>query len=170
MEGINMSADSPDIAEALRRQLGPCVEMLAAGIDASSEELWDERSAGPPVWAQIYHTLFWLDAWLRDWSRPLEYPPFHVKEALELRSVPAGSISRPAMREYLAKVSSDVDSHLASLTPESVQEPTVAFGKPWTPLDRILGQIRHVQHHVGYLNAVLRAGGCAPVAWAGFQE
>jgi len=167
-----MSSSAPDFVVSLRRQLDSCIAMLGSCIDACSDALWDARPGGPPVWEQLYHTLFWLDAWLRDWSTPLEYPPFHVKEALDMQGeLAAGTaISRPEMRQYFDKVVADCESYLSTLTSESVLEPREAFGKQWTPLDRTLGQIRHIQHHVGYLNAALRAGGCTPVPWVGFQE
>lgn len=161
---------TPDLPHALRRQLDPCIEMLRACLEAAGDELCDARDGGPPVWEQLYHTIFWLGAWLRDWSRPIEYPAFHVKEALDMGREPSGVISRAQVREYLDKVLADCSSYLSALTPASVMVPVEAFRKQWTPVDRILGQIRHVQHHVGYLNATLRASGGAPAAWVGFQE
>jgi hypothetical protein len=163
-----MASTAPDVVTALRRHLDPCLEMLGACMEAASDEAW--TASTPPVWEQFYHILFWLDAWLRDWSLPLEYPPFHVKEALELRGSAERTVSRAELRGYLAAVSRRCREHLGGLTAESVMLSTEAFGKQWTPLDRTLGQIRHVQHHVGYLNAALRASGCTPAAWMGFQE
>ncbi len=165
-----MSTDTVDLAGALHSQLVPGMQMLLGCLEASRDELWDARRGGPPVWEQLYHTLFWLHAWLRDWSRPLEYPPFHVEEALDLRSPPGRAITRLQMRGYQDRVVADCRAYLSALTPETMLAPSEAFGKQWTPLDRILGQIRHIQHHVGYLNAVLRASGCTPVRWVGFQE
>jgi hypothetical protein len=165
-----VSDPAHDLVHSLRRQLEPCIEMLRRSMNACPDDLWDARAGGPPVWEQLYHTIFWLHAWLRDWSRPLEYPTFHVREALDMRGVPARVVSRAEMRGYLDGAVTDCASFLSALTPESVQVPAEAFRKQWTPVDRILGQVRHVQHHVGYLNAVLRAGGSTPVAWVGYQE
>ncbi len=165
-----MPTPSLELPHALRRQLEPCVRMLGACLEACPEDLWDERGRGPPVWEQLYHTIFWLGAWLRDWSCPLEVPPFHAKEALDMRCEPSRVVSRAEMRAYLEKVRGDCGSYVSALTPASVLIPVEAFRKQWTPVDRILGQIRHVQHHVGYLNAALRAAGSTPAAWVGFQE
>ena len=165
-----MSEAAPSLFSALRRQLDPCVAMLRAGIVSCDHAHWDVRSGSPPFWEQAYHTVFWMAAWLRDWSKPFVEPPFHVPEALGFQGEPSSVIARADLLRYLDDTRADCGRWLDGLTDDVMLAPTMAFGKPWTPVDRILGQVRHVQHHSGYLNAALRFYDLEPAGWVGFQE
>ncbi len=159
-----------DIVTTLTRQLDCSLDMLGQGIDLCPDEAWTDDRRHAPVWEQLYHALFWFGAWLRDWSIPMEYPEFHISEALDIKGAAGAVISKAQLRSYLAKVRADYAQLVAALTPESLLVPQEAFGRPWTMADRILGQIRHVQHHVGYLNAVLSATRGVRVHWIGYGE
>ena len=92
------------------------------------------------------------------------------REALDLTPGASPVITKAQMQEYMAKVFSDCEALLETVTPELLTQETKAFGKQWTIADRILGQIRHVQHHVGTMHTILkRETGHAP-HWVGFNE
>lgn len=97
MESEIMNTQKPDMVHILRRQLDPSIEMLKEVIELCPNELWYAENDTPPIWEQVYHTLFWFNAWLRDWSKPIEYPKFHVEEALEMKRPPTGNISKEVM-------------------------------------------------------------------------
>lgn len=44
-------------AEVLGRQAVAAIEMLRKAIDASPEDLWDDRLNGTPFWHLAYHVL-----------------------------------------------------------------------------------------------------------------
>lgn len=160
----------PTITEILRRQLKPTLQMLSNAIRTCPDEIWGATDENAPLWQQAYHTLFWLNAWLRDWGQKLEYPYFHTREALDMTRGASPVITRAQIEEYMDKVFSDCEAFLEAITPESLTQETEAFGKKWTVADRILMQIRHVQHHVGSMHSVLRRkAGTAP-QWIGFNE
>ena len=71
--------NTPTIVEIMRRHLAPTLQMLSNAIIACPEDAWAPPDEGAPLWQQAYHTLFWLNAWLRDWKNKLEYPVFHSR-------------------------------------------------------------------------------------------
>lgn len=170
MEDEIMNAQKPDMVHILKRQLDPSLEMLKEVIELCPNELWYAESDTPPIWEQVYHTLFWFNEWLRDWSKQIEYPKFHVEEALEMKRPPTGNISKEQIEGYMNKVVEDYKSFLSTVSPESLLQEQVAFNEKWTIADRVLIQIRHIQHHVGYLNSVLRMKKEIPAEWIGFNE
>jgi hypothetical protein len=144
--------------------------MLAKAIELCPDDAWADDSGHAPVWEQVYHALFWFNAWLRDWQKPIEYPEFHIAEALDIKRRAGKTIDRSQILAYLAKVSADYEAFMTGVDDAGLLDTATAFGRQWTTADRILGQVRHIQHHVGYLNAILSASRGVRVHWVGYGE
>lgn len=170
MPARTADAPPPTLAAVLKRQLDCSLEMLAKAVELCPDDAWTDETAHAPVWEQVYHALFWFNAWLRDWTTPIEYPEFHVREALEIKKRAGKTIDRRQCLAYLAKVRADYESFMEGVDDARLLAVETAFGRPWTTADRILGQVRHVQHHVGYLNAILSAARGVRVHWIGYGE
>ncbi len=164
------SMTQPTLATILKRQLDCSLEMLVKAIELCPDDAWADDSVHAPVWEQVYHTLFWFNAWLRDWSKPIEYPEFHIKEALDIKRRSGSLIDRRQMTGHLAKVRADYEAFMVGLDDASLLAEEKAFGRKWTMADRLLGQVRHIQHHVGYLNAILSTTRGVRVHWIGYGE
>jgi hypothetical protein len=164
------SMTQPTLATILKRQLDCSLEMLVQAIELCPDDAWADDSVRAPVWEQVYHTLFWFNAWLRDWSKPIEYPEFHIKEALDIKRRSGLLIDRRQMTGYLAKVRAEYEAFMVGLDDASLLAEEKAFGRKWTMADRLLGQVRHIQHHVGYLNAILSTTRGVRVHWIGYGE
>jgi len=160
----------PTLTAILKRQLDCSLEMLAKAIELCPDDVWSDQAGHAPVWEQLYHALFWFNAWLRDWAKPIEYPEFHIKEALEIKRRVGSLIDRRQMLSYLAKVRADYEAFMAGVDDGALLGAQEAFGRSWTVVDRILGQVRHVQHHVGYVNAILSTARGVRVHWIGYGE
>ncbi len=165
-----MTTPPATLTAILKRQLDCSLEMLAKAIELCPDDAWTDEARHAPVWEQIYHALFWFNAWLRDWEKPIEFPEFHIEEALEIKRRTGKTIDRRQILDYLAKVRADYETFMANVDDAGLLSTTTAFGRPWTKADRILGQVRHIQHHVGYLNAVLSASRGVRVHWIGYGE
>jgi hypothetical protein len=166
-----MNVEKADMLRIMKRQLDGSFEMLEQAIALCPQDVWDKGGDNTvPIWEYVYHALFYVNVWLKDWTKEREYPEFHVQEALALEKVTGRRISRDQMKKYLAEVTGKTESFFASAAPESLEEESENWGKRWTVADRILGQIRHVQHHVGYINAILRMKGTTTVGWIGYNE
>ena len=158
------------LTSVLKRQLDSSIDMLAKAIETCPDDAWADEAAHAPAWEQIYHALFWFNAWLRDWSKPIEKPEFHIKEALSIKRRSGSLIDRRQMLGYLAKVRADYETFMAGIGDGSLLAEQAAFDRTWTVADRILGQVRHIQHHVGYLNAILSTTRGVRVHWIGCGE
>jgi hypothetical protein len=166
-----VNGEKADMLRIMKRQLDGSFAMLGQAISLCPEDIWDKGGDNTaPIWEHVYHALFYVSVWLKDWKKQREYPEFHVQEALALEKVTGRRISRDQMNRYLTEVTRKTESFFASVAPGSLEEESEEWGKRWTIADRILGQIRHVQHHVGYINAILRMMRNIPVHWIGYNE
>jgi len=161
---------TPTLTAILKRQLDCSLEMLAKAVELCPDDAWADDAGHAPVWEQVYHALYWFNAWLRDWSKPIERPEFHIEEALEIKRRSGSLVDRGQMAGYLAKVRAEYESFMAGVTDAGLLASQKAFGRSWTVADRILGQVRHIQHHAGYLNAILSTTRGVRVRWIGYGE
>jgi len=162
--------DAPTIVKILRRQFEPTLEMLRRAIQECPDEVWDAQDEEAPFWQQAYHTLFWLDLWLSDPHEEFEPPSFHIRDAVALVKTPCQSFSREQIEGYLEEVYAKCGKFLDGLTLDALDQESTILGKTWTVADRLLGQLRHVQHHVGYMNGLLRRQTGSAPGWVGFNE
>ena len=157
--------------DILRRHLDPTVEMLRETLAACPDELWDARDEGAPFWQVAYHVLLGMDFWLGESGEGFAFPPFHTREAmLESDEVPDVALTRAQIEGYLDQVYAKGQALLDGVTPEGLLQEAEFFGCSWTVADRLLAQVRHVQHHVGQMNNIVkRRTGAAP-GWVGYNE
>jgi len=159
---------APTIIDIFRRNMAPTVAMLRNIIMQCPDEAWADGH--PAVWQQLYHTIFWFNAWARDWATPFKRPTFHSDDVLNMVKGATPVLTREQLVEYLRQAEADCYVFLDHLTPESLIVEVEAFGVRWTPADRILGQLRHIQHHVGGMHATIRRVTDSAPKWVGFNE
>jgi len=78
-------------------------------------------------------------------------------------------LTKAELKDYLARVREKVDRIFAALDDEGLSAPIRPRSRN-TYHDAILGQIRHIQHHVGQCNAILRRSGARTAGWLGYGE
>jgi hypothetical protein len=165
------SENALTMVEIVRRHFEPTLEMLRETVRACPDELWDARDEGAPFWQYAYHTLFWLDFWLTDSPEAFQAPSFHTGDALiETGQTPSVPFSRAQIDGYLEQVDAKCTAFFEELTLDRLTQEAEFFERMWAVGDRILMQLRHIQHHVGHMNCILkRKTGKAP-EWVGFNE
>jgi hypothetical protein len=139
------------------RQFGAAIDMLKNAIDACPDDVWGDRSRQPEFWYVAYHTLFFLDLCL---TGPLEGfqppPPYTLSELDPSGAMPDRVYTRDEMREYLRHCRARCRQTIEGMTEEQAAE---LITYPWVELGRaelLLYNLRHVQHHTGQLNLLLR--------------
>lgn len=163
--------DDLSLVEVLRWHYAPTIEMLRRAVRRCPDDLWDARREGATLWKHAYHAIFCLDVWLRDSPEGFLPPPFHTRDALlETGLAPSVTLSCEQIEGYLARVDARCAAFFGELTPDMLVQESEFFGKVWTVADRILVQIRHVQHHVGHMNCMLKRGAGEAVPWLGYNE
>ena len=150
--------------EAIRRQLGAAIDMLGNAVAACPDRLWDDGSGLHAFWYLAYHTLFWLDLYLsgsvEGFAPP---PPFSLEELDPAGIIPDPPCTKDELGGYLAHCRRRMQAAVDGLTDETAAR-RCRFG--WGEagyLELLLYNLRHVQHHVGQLNLMLRReAGSAP--------
>ncbi|HYI10432.1 MAG TPA: DinB family protein [Thermoanaerobaculia bacterium] len=143
--------------DALWGQFGAAIDMLENAIAACPDDLWSDRSREPVFWYVAFHTLFWLDLYLygqKEGFTPLE--PFGLEELDPARTKPERPYTKDELLDYLRRSRETCRTITGALDDEKAHRPC-RFGKGEIPyLERLIYGLRHVQHHTGQLNLLLR--------------
>lgn len=157
----------------LDRQLEPCLRMLDLTVEACPDDLWlRDDGSGFIFWHHVYHVTFFVDYWIRDdYGRGVDFRSMNFDRdlpvGLDRRS--SAHLTRDEARDYVRRVRNKTRRVLEALDDGDLLAPVVS-NNTTTYLDVILGQIRHVQHHVGQLNRVLDENRSQPVSWIAHNE
>lgn len=157
-----------DHAQALSRHLDSCFSMLMEVVRVCPQALWQERGGKPPVWQIVYHTLAGAWVWFRPAGQPFLEPPVG-EDVAELKVVPEQALSKEEVEAFAAQAKDRAEAFFASVSREGTLLAPYSFYDKLTNLDVIAEQIRHIQHHIGYCNAILGKVGCA-VPWPEPQD
>jgi hypothetical protein len=143
--------------DTLWGQFGAAIDMLDNAIVACPEELWGDRTRQPEYWYTAYHTLFFLDLYLSGSLDGFQPPrPFTLSELDPAGQLPDRVYTKEELRAYLDHCRRKCRDTIVSLTDEGARE-HCEF--PWLKIEfgeLFLYSMRHVQHHGGQLNLLLR--------------
>lgn len=156
------------LSEIFLRQMTPSFVMIKKMIANCPKSIWAQRNISPPVWQQIYHVLYGLDYWFSVSKKDFVAPQFGEEVNSVLGEESKGIIDQEEMIGYLDYVQNKVFSFISSINDQSIKQPSQMY-KRWTNLDVILEQLRHLQHHLGYLNRVLLKCKISPAEWEFFD-
>lgn len=138
-------------------QYGAAIDALSAGVRLCPDALWLDATRTPPVWGYVHHAAFWLDVSLSGSVEAYTPPDGIGLEELDPEGVlPATPLSRERALEWLGKSRAKTRAVVLGLTEARSAEPcTFTWGSmPFGEL--LLYNLRHVQHHAGQLNWILR--------------
>jgi hypothetical protein len=138
-------------------------------IESCPKAIWAQRNINPPIWQQVYHMLYGVDYWFSETKESFQPPAFNEDVISVLGEESAGFIDQNDMLGYLDYVSKKVEKFIGGLDEIKIIQASVLYNK-WTNLDVIIEQVRHVQHHLGYLNRVLLKCKIKPVEWELYEE
>ncbi len=147
-------------------QFDAAITMLANAIEACPDALWDQEAGGQVFRELAFHTLIYLDLYLSESEetfRPCA-PTIDVN-VCEEGLFPTRRHSREDMLAHVAACRAKCAGRIAALTDA---EAWSRCGFPWldlTVFDMLLYNMRHVQHHAGQLNLLLRQAGGAVPRW-----
>jgi hypothetical protein len=148
--------------------------MLENAMLTCPDELWSDPSKKPQwvshnvvgFWYVVYHTLFFLDLQFSDSFETFAPPaPFTLDELDPAGLLPERPYTKAEMQSYLEHGREKCRSAIAALTEEQAAEP-----RRWGSLDLCVGELvlyslRHVQHHAGQLNLLLRQNTGSAPSW-----
>ncbi len=142
--------------ESLWKQFGASIDMLGNAISQCSDELWDNDKK---FWYNAYHCLFFLDYYLTlDVDRFVPPSPFTLSELDPSGVMPDRVYTKEELLSYLGHNKSKCHDLIASLTDENANHRWVNKYRNISVIEILLYNMRHVQHHAGQLNLLLRQG------------
>lgn len=145
-----------------RNEYHALIEMLQKAINLCPEDLWDQKSKGPPFWQLVYHTAYYLEFYLGK-SPKKHKERFDIKENLNERM--SSILTKNDLKSYLIEIKKKSNSVLEGLTSKELEGKNSYFWTGPTLAHRLVYNIRHAQHHIGQLNAILRRTGNDTVKW-----
>ena len=156
-----------DVEASIISQYGAALSMLRAAIEKCPDAMWNDPADGAArFWRVAYHTLFWLDYYLSETPEGFAPPaPYGLEEFDPEGQLPPRVYSKAELLEYAAYCREKARTRLTALTPEDAAR-VFKFGRNAMPTEeRMLYNMRHVQHHAAQLNLLLRQAGVEPPRW-----
>jgi hypothetical protein len=139
------------------QQFGAAIDMLENAMLACPDDLWGDRSRRPEFWYVVFHTLFFLDLYLSDSDIGFTPPaPFTLDEMDERGLLPERVYTKEELRSFLEHGRAKCRATITAMTEEKANR---RCGFEWLDLsyaEILLYNMRHVQHHTGQLNLILR--------------
>ena len=158
----------------LRDHFFSCYQMLEKLVEVCPDEVWIERYNGIPFWYQVYHTVYFVDYWLREDKVGAGFPsmPLNPRIPLEFeQDVPEDVfISSEEMQNYLHLIREKLTRIFTKITDSDLSCPAFAQEPTVTLLDAIFSQTRHVMYNLGYCNGILRQQGLEEADWFAYNE
>jgi hypothetical protein len=139
------------------RQLGAALDMLENAMQACPNTLWQDHTSQPKFWYIVYHTLFFLDFYMSDSVEDFTPPaPFTLSELDPAGILPDRVYSKKELQTYLEHGRKKCKAAIETLTDEKANRPFKYGRLDFSFADLCLYTMRHVQHHAGQLNLILR--------------
>lgn len=139
------------------QQFGAAIDMLENAVIACPEPLWGDRSRQPEFWYTVFHALFFLDLYLSDSDAGFAPPPPFTRDEMDERGLlPERVYTKEELRKYLEHGREKCRASIEAMTLERANR---RCGFSWLDLnvaEMLLYNMRHVQHHAGQLNLILR--------------
>lgn len=148
---------------SIRDQFGASLDMLENAINACPKSLWENEKSFSHL---TYHTLFFLDYYLT--LQPVGFEPPLPFVHSEFEDEPVNEVfHQPEILNYLHSCRAKMSLILSDLTEELAQSRWVNESQTmnYSVVEIFLYNLRHVQHHVGQLNAILRKNGIEAPDW-----
>ena len=148
------------------QQFGASIDMLENAMLACPEVLWGDRSQRPEFWYVVLHTLFFLDLYLSASDVCFSPPaPFTLDEMDERGILPDRVYTKEELQMYLNHGREKCRTTIAAMTEEMGKN---RCGFSWLDVsgaEVLLYNMRHIQHHAGQLNLILRQKVDATPQW-----
>lgn len=145
------------------------LQMLTRAIDDCPNNAWDLSDEAVSIWQYAYHCLIGLDVWLRAPGDPFAPASFHNDAGGNLLKGQGAVMTRAQIVSYRDDVYARCRAVLARTSADDFDKDVEIMGFKASLADRVLDQIRHVQHHVGSMHTQLRRRTGSAPEWVGLE-
>jgi len=141
------------------------LEMLEDLTEICPEDIWkNPQGDGIFFWCHVYHAFFGIEFWFRTSNEGLEPYKFGKTVTPELEEFSESFLEKQDMEDYKKEIRERCREFFSFVQEKGKSYPSPVYGK-LTLEDMVLMQIRHIQHHVGYLNRILSEKGVKCASW-----
>ena len=157
------------ISDAINGQYGAAIAMLEQNIEKCPNEVWDDRTSGPPFWHVAYHVMWFLDWYLSDSkiARESFKSKFGNEHFEQLNKTPKMVLTRVQLLEYLSNIKEKAKKRFENITEDHLSEPSIFEWHGSSVLSSLLYNLRHLMLHIGALNLRLHSKGVKLDNWVG---
>ena len=147
----------------LWRQFGATIDMFENSVAACPDSLWDDDSK---FWYNAYHTIFYLDYYLsEDADKFMPPPPYTLSEFDPDGVLPERVYDKSELITYIKFCREKCRKMISELSDENLKKRFINEYRDYSRLEILLYNMRHVQHHAGQLNLLIRQSGIEPPDW-----
>jgi RimJ/RimL family protein N-acetyltransferase len=170
--GTPQVVSEPAWKRAVRTQFGAALESLERAIAACPEPLWSECREGAGAFGDMaFHTLFWADYYLSAQPDGFAPPaPFGLEELDDDGLLPPRVHAKGELGVYLAHVRRKAIARIGAMDETLAGTASGFLDAKLTECELLLYNARHVQHHVGQMQLLLRQHGVEPPRWVRASE
>jgi len=148
-----MESGMDTLKEILWKQFGAVIDMLENAISLCPEYFWNSDKQ---YWYLAYHTIFYLDYYLSEEPEKFAPPsPFTLSE-LDSDIMPDRVYTKKELLNYLEFGRKKCFDLIDNLTEETVKKRFINKARNYSRPEILLYNMRHIQHHAGQLNLLLR--------------
>jgi hypothetical protein len=175
------SSDSPvlsEIKKSYERQIGAAFTMLEHAMENANDTTWTTRINNMPFWQICYHVLWFTDyyfhadqATFRPQSFDMEgIHNYWVKPDSQMMENQKHPISKRNMKAYSKYVRQKADQFIQNITDAYFTTPSPFEWHGFPKIDLVDYNLRHLQHHVGQLDIVIRRDQNTGNPWIMFDD
>ena len=152
--------------EAIHQQFGASIDSLEGAIHACPDATWTSGERWHQPWYLAFHTLFWLDHYLTESSADHVPPAPFTRGELEAGVFPDRPYTKAELLGWLQQCREALSARLSTLSTDADRDRrcSLHWGE-MRAMELLLYNLRHVQHHVGQLNMLIRQAGGQPTPW-----
>lgn len=145
-----------ELKQPLWAQFGATIDMLGESISLCPDEMWDSDIQ---FWYRAFHCIFWLDYYLSVDPATFQPPaPFTLSEFDPSGLMPERVYAKDELLKYLKVCRDKCYERIHGLTEAGWNERWTNGRKNYSSFEILLYNLRHIQHHTGQLNLLLRQG------------
>ncbi len=162
-----MNNESEIFLDAINEQYGAAIAMLKKNLKSCPEEVWDDRTSGPPFWYVAYHVMWYLDWYLSDSkeARKSFKSKFGEDLSQDLNKVPVITLTHAQLLDYLSDIKEKTKKRFENLTSDELLQSSVFEWHGNSVLSSLIYNLRHLMLHIGALNLRLHREGVKLENW-----
>jgi len=153
--------------DAISEQYGAAIAMLKKNLKLCPEEVWDDRTSGPPFWHVAYHVMWYFDWYLSDSKEARESfkSKFGEEPSQDLNKSPEITLTATQLLDYLSDLKEKTKKRFKNITSDELLQSSVFEWHGSSVLSSLLYNLRHLMLHIGALNLRLHNKGVKFENW-----